>query len=75
MSRIANLLLNLSKGVSPFESMMLISMIAVLAILYAASDYIKSVILCLQLKGPPARFLLGHALILIDKNSMLKIYS
>lgn len=73
MSRIANLLLDLFKGVSHFELVILISMILILITFHATFDYLKSVILCFQLKGPPARFLLGNALILIDKNSESKI--
>lgn len=73
MSRLAELLLNLLKGISDFEWMMLFSMMKIMAILYATSDYIKSVILCFQLKGPPAQFVLGNVLLLIDKNGKSKV--
>lgn len=68
MSRITALLLNQLKGFSHFELIVLISMIIILATLFATFDYLKSVILCFQLKGPPARFLLGNVFLLIDEN-------
>lgn len=49
--------------------MTFIVMITVMTILYATSGYLKAVILCFKLKGPPARLFLGNVLLLKNKNS------
>lgn len=51
---------------------MVIKMI-VMSIVHTAVGYTKSVILGLQLKGPPAKIFLGNVSIFLDRNSKLTI--
>lgn len=44
---------------------------AMMSIIQIAFGYVRSVILGFQLKGPPAKFLLGNGPILLDKNCKL----
>ena len=54
------------------ELMTFIVMITVITVLYATSGYLKAVILCFKLKGPPAQPFLGSVLLIRDKLSKLK---
>ena len=70
---IVEIILNVLKRIFHFELMALIVVITILTILYASPGYLRAVILCFRLKGPPARLFLGNVLILIDDNSKLKL--
>lgn len=50
------------------ELMMFVILLSVGSILYVLSDFLKTVILCLKLKGPPVIPFLGNVLLLQDKN-------
>lgn len=43
-------------------------------ILYGLSDFLKAIVLCLKLKGPPAVPFLGNVLMLQDKDCKLYSY-
>lgn len=60
--------LQLERAYQP-ELMLFIVMVTIGTILYVLSDYLKAVVLCFQLTGPPARFLLGNVLLIKDKDS------
>lgn len=51
------------------ELMVFIVCITVGTILYALSGYLKAVVLCFKLKGPPAHLLIGNILEIKEKNS------
>lgn len=48
---------------------MFVIMLTISTILYALSDYLKAVVLCLKLKGPPAKPFIGNILAIGDKDS------
>lgn len=50
------------------ELMMFVILLLICSILYALSDFLKTVVLCLKLKGPPVIPFLGNVLLLQDKN-------
>lgn len=50
------------------ELMMFAILLTFGSILYALSDFLKTVALCLKLKGPPVIPFLGNVLLLQDKN-------
>ena len=66
------LLSNVLNRVSQFELTMLIVTITILITLYATVGYLRAVILCFKLNGPPARFFFGNILLLLDENSNVK---
>lgn len=47
--------------------MVFIVMLTISTILYAISGYLKAVILCFRLRGPPAQFFIGNILAINDK--------
>lgn len=43
-------------------------------ILYGLSDFLKAIVLCLKLKGPPAVPFLGNVLMLQDKDCKFLVF-
>ncbi|XP_031629862.1 probable cytochrome P450 4aa1 [Contarinia nasturtii] len=54
------------------ELMVLIVVITISTILYAISGYLKAVVLCFKLKGPPATPFIGNILAINDKDMLEK---
>lgn len=50
------------------ELMVFVVMLTISTILYAISGYLKAVILCFKLKGPPAHLFIGNILAINDKD-------
>lgn len=71
-SYIVELISNVLKRVSHLELTTFLALITIFALLYTSFGYLRGVILCFRLNGPPAKFFLGHALILMDKYGKLK---
>lgn len=61
-------LLQLERAYQP-ELMVFIVMVTVSTILYVLSDYLKAVVLCFKLRGPPAQLFIGNVLLIKDKDS------